>query len=168
MPRKTHVTAYLRATKKGRFWYASWYEAGRRIVRATDIERNPNRRTGDGRSQLTRARSCRRSGKAREQGNIIRHLRRALLGPGEASTRSPSVDEGKEIHPGRWCEQQRGWLEKYVIGDPHADPKIEPSSFALKPLRRDHPGPHLVEIFVPGFLGSWATNGTRPTRSWEW
>jgi integrase len=39
------------------------------------------------------------------------------------------VDEGKEITR-RWADQQRGWLEKYVIGDSETDP----DPFALKAI----------------------------------
>ena len=45
------------------------------------------------------------------------------------------VDEGKEITR-RWADQQRGWLEKYVIGDSEA----APDAFALKAIGKS-PGP---------------------------
>ena len=131
MPRKTHLTAYLRTTKSGRFWYASWYENGKRIVRPTEIERNAK--------QKDRGRA-----EAIEAGRVLKKARsesRAGEGTPFVSYAAPFfiwekcphvrrlVDEGKEITR-RWADQQRGWLEKYVIGDSEA----APDAFALKAI----------------------------------
>ncbi len=133
MPRKTHVTAYLRATKKGRFWYATWYEAGRRIVRATDIERNPKQKDRGRADAIDAGKVMQKQRKgASPETSFVTYAAPFFIWEKCPHVRR-LVDEGKEITR-RWCEQQRGWLEKYVIGDPHADPKIETASFALKPL----------------------------------
>lgn len=54
-------------------------------------------------------------------------------------------DEGKEITR-RWCEQQRGWLENYVIGD--SENGIKPDAIAAKPIG-DITRADLVELPFP-------------------
>jgi integrase len=133
MPRKRHVTAYLRTTREGRFWYGSWYEHGKRVVRPTGIERNTKQKDRgkaeavDAARRVMEARSVARAGELTpfmEYASMFfvwgkcPHVRRLL-------------DEGKEITR-RWADHQRGWLLRYVIGDAKA--KIAPDPLALKPL----------------------------------
>ena len=133
MPRKTHLTAYLRETKAGRFWYASWYENGKRVVRPTGVERNPKQKDRGRGEAIDAGRLLQKARAEARAGEEMRFVDYAA--PFFIWDRCPHVrrlvDEGKEITR-RWCEHQRGWLEKYVIGDPEA--KIEPDPFALKPI----------------------------------
>ena len=133
MPRKTHLTAYLRSTKSGQFWYASWYENGKRIVRPTGIKRNPKQKDraraeaieAGRRLQTTRAES-----RAGEETPFLSYATPFFIWD-----QCPHVrrlrDERREITQ-RWCKHQRRWLERHVIGDP--DKGIEPDPFTLKPI----------------------------------
>lgn len=145
MPRKRHVTAYLRTTKKeGRVWYASWYENGRRIVRPAVIidpetqrevplKRNPkqkDRGKNDAIKWGEHEREVDAGKRAGEETPFVEYATPFFVWE-ECPHVRRLVDEGKEITR-RWCEHQRGWVEKYVIGDPDKD--IEPDPFALKPI----------------------------------
>ena len=48
------VSAYTRTLKDGVYWYASWHEDGKRVVRPTGIEENRKRRDG-GRAEAVEA-----------------------------------------------------------------------------------------------------------------
>ncbi len=133
MPRQPTLTAYLRTTKHGAVWYASWYENAKRMVRPTGIERKP-KRGDEGRAEAIEAgRRLRDAHEAARPGENTRladyaapffvwetcpHVRRLL-------------DEGREITR-RWCNHQRTWLQRYVTGD--AEKGIEPDPLALRPM----------------------------------
>jgi integrase len=131
MPRKTHLSAYLRETKGGQFWYASWYQNGKRIVRPTGVKRNPKQ-------------NDRGKADAIEAGRLLMEKRSNT--PAGAETPFVNyaapffiwgtcphvrrlVDEGREVTR-RYANQQRGWLEKHVIGNSETNP----DPFTLKPI----------------------------------
>jgi hypothetical protein len=46
MPKIESVSAYARSLGKGGFWYASWHEHGKRVIRPSGLEYNAKRKDG--------------------------------------------------------------------------------------------------------------------------
>jgi hypothetical protein len=46
MPKIESVSAYARSLGKGVFWYASWHEHGKRVIRPSGLEYNAKRKDG--------------------------------------------------------------------------------------------------------------------------
>ena len=120
MPKKkavsVPVSAYLRKLKDGRaFWYASWYEDGKRVVRPTAEEYNAKRKNG-GRDQAVeigrRLRDEREADRQPEVPTLDKYAKGFYAPDSDYLKRQAQKKRSLNAH---WAHSLQAMIDKYVL-----------------------------------------------------